>query len=187
MPYKNMGNTISFFSTNNLIRYSIMVMILCLFISRALLSISMIIFFVLTIANKDIVHQLKNTFNNRFIFSMCLLFLVPFISGLWSTDYQNWLDVVRIKLPLILFPIAFAGKWKLKEKHWKEIGIFFLIVLFAAVCWSTTVYLLHHKEIEQSYLKAKLINTSLENDHVRFSWLVVIGVIISIQIFLEAS
>src|SRR5438309_10881417 len=115
MPYKNMGNTISFFSTNNLIRYSIMVMILCLFISLALLFISMIIFFVLTIANKDIVHQVKNTFNNLFTFSMSMLFLIPFISGLWSADHQNWLDVVRIKLPLILFPVAFAGKWTLKE------------------------------------------------------------------------
>ncbi|HEU0063879.1 MAG TPA: hypothetical protein VFQ58_02570, partial [Flavisolibacter sp.] len=136
MPYKNMGNTISFFSTNNLIRYSIMVMILCLFISRALLSISMIIFFVLTIANKDIVLQLKKTFSNWFTLSMCMLFLIPFISGLWSTDYQNWLDVVRIKLPLILFPMAFAGKWFLKETQWKEIGIFFLIVLLVAVFWS---------------------------------------------------
>jgi hypothetical protein len=166
---------------------SILLMISCLFISRAFLSVSMIVFFVLTLCRTKIIDQIRTALRNPLYAAVMVLFIIPFISGAWSADHDKWLDVVRIKLPLLLFPLAFAFNWPLLEKDWKLIAIFFSGMLFIAVTWSCANYQLHASYFNEAYLKAKLIDTPLDNDHVRFSWLVVIGVIVNSILWLKSK
>ena len=165
---------------------SIMLMIACLFISRAFLSISMILFFVVTLYRKGILNQLRTAFTHPLYLSIMILFFIPFLSGLWSNDHEKWLDVVRIKLPLLLFPISFAFNWPLLEKDWKRIALFFIGVLLILVSWSFFNYLQHADFFNESYLRAKLIDTPFDNDHVRFSWIVLIGIVINSVLWFEA-
>lgn len=158
---------------------SILLMISCLFISRAVLSVSMMVFFVITLFRKGILNQIRTAFTHLLYLSMMMLFFIPLISGFWSADQAKWLDVVRIKLPLLLFPIAFAFNWPLLQKDWKTIALFFTSMLFIAVSWSFLNYLFHADFFNKAYLRAKLIDTPFDNDHVRFSWIVLIGIIVT--------
>ena len=108
---------------------------------------------------------------------MSFLFLIPFFTWFWTEDKNMWLRFVRIKLPLLLFPIAFAGNWQLSSKQWKWVAYIFLFLVIAGCCWSLLQYLQNIHSIHEQYLQAKLIPTPLENDHVRYSLIVTVAVI----------
>lgn len=180
----NINKNIAIATRNNmrgqLIFISLLLMIASLYISRASLSISFIFFLALTIVHKHLKEQFRTFLNNALLIGMAALFLVPFISGLWSKDLQQWLNVIQLKLPFLFFPLAFAGSWQLTKTQWKIVAAFFLLCLALGCIWSLGNYWLHFNEMNESYTRAKLIDTPLENDHVRFSWLVSIGIIASV-------
>ena len=172
-----MGIGIDKFSKQRFIFFSIVLMLVSLFTSRFLLSVGSILFLFFTCFHKHIIQQLISFFKNPFLLGISLLFFIPFVSFLWSEDKNMWMRFARIKLPLFLFPVAFAGKWQLSIKQWKYIAVAFIIVVFAGCCWSLWQYVQNMHTIHEQYLKAKLIPTPLENDHVRYSLVVAIAVI----------
>src|SRR5258705_10717197 len=99
---------------NRAIFITIFVMLISLFISRSFLSISIIVFLVFTIIHKDIGSQFIAFSRSPLLAGMSILFFVPLISGLWSSNWQTWMDISKIKLPFLLMQLAFAGKWQLK-------------------------------------------------------------------------
>jgi O-antigen ligase len=155
-------------------------MLVSLFTSRFLLSIDFILFLFLTCFHKNIVQQLISFFKNPFLLGMSFLFFIPFITWFWTEDKSMWMHFVRIKLPLLLFPIAFAGNWQLSAKQWKWIAYSFLFLVFAGCCWSLWQYAQNIHSIHEQYLKAKIFSTPLENDHVRFSLIVCLAVVCSV-------
>lgn len=161
----------------NAIFVSLLLMITSLLLSRAVLSITIILFLLLTIVDKDFKAQWKAFCTNGYFVCFTFLFFVPFLSGLWSQDVQQWLNVVRLKLPLLFFPLAFIGRWQLTKRQWLWVAVVFLIIVFIGCIWGLLDYAFHAKEVHEGYLKAKTILTPLENDHVRFSWLVSVAVI----------
>jgi O-antigen ligase len=110
---------------------------------------------------------------------MSLLFLVPLISGLWSEDKQQWLDSMRLKLPLLLLPLAFAGSWQFSKKDWGLIGLIFIVIVTAGTAWSFFHYINNAAAIQEGYLRSKSIITPLANDHVRFSWLITVAILLA--------
>lgn len=171
------------FNRNSWIGYSMVLMLLSLFLSRAALSVSMMLFFALTLFHKDVGKQFMSFLNNKFLLFFSLLFWIPFVSGLWSADLLQWQHVVVIKLPLLLFPLAFAGSWKLSERGWQHFSLFFILIVVAGSGWSLLQYLFHTERFHEAYLQARLITTPLENDHVRFSWLVAVAIITAVLIW----
>lgn len=162
---------------NRFIFAVIILMQVSLLTSRALLSVSLILFLLLTILHKDAFSQFILFSRSPLLILISTLFFVPLISGLWSSNLQAWLDVVRIKLPFFLLPLAFAGNWQLSAKQWKIIACSFLLLTAMACLASLWQYFQDIESINRSYLKAKTLPTALKNDHVRFSWLVSIAVI----------
>jgi hypothetical protein len=147
-----------------------------LLFSRALLSSGMIFFVLVSLFHTTILQQVKTFFASPFLWSMSLLFALPAISGLWSDDLSQWSQVLRIKLPLLILPVCFAGEIKFKSKDWGNICYIFLILIFGGICWSLWRYVQNKNAIHAAYLKAYTIETPLGNDHVRFSLLVVIAI-----------
>jgi O-antigen ligase len=163
---------------NQTVFTSLLVMLAALFFSRALLSVSLIVFSIATLAHPNFLQQVKKFLSNYFLTGISLLFFIPFVSGLWSANLVEWSHIVRIKLPLLIFPLAFAGSWQLKEKQWLQTGLFFLALVFLGVCWSLFHYLSDMKAIHEGYLKAGVIMAPLENDHIRFSWIVTVAILL---------
>lgn len=155
-------------------------MLVSLFTSRALLSVSFIIFLLLTCFHKNLIRQIIGLFKNRFLWGSTLLFFIPLMAWFWSADKEMWARIIRIKLPLFFFPLAFAGNWQLKEKQWRWIAFTFLLLVFAGCCWSFAQYVSNPTLVHENYLKAKVFDTPFGNDHVRFSLVVCIAVICSV-------
>lgn len=182
-----MGIRIEAASRNAIIFYLILAMLVGLFFSRALLSVGLGLFVIGACVHKNFLFQCKRFYTNPFLLGMALLFLLPFLSGLWSSNKQEWLHFSIMKLPLLLLPLAFAGPWQLTAKQWRQIAYCFLLLLLAGCCWSLWQYLQNSSVLQQQYLHAKLIPTLLDDDHVRYSLLVCIGVILSVLLVQNAA
>ena len=160
-------------------------MISSLFFSRFLLSASMIAFILVSVIHPELKTQVRQFFSNPLLWGMSLLFFIPLLSGLWSIDNEQWIDIMRIKLPLLLLPFAFAGKWELTQKQWDWVGYFFIGCILAGSLWTFFQYLPESKTVDQHYLQAKTMVTPLENDHVRFSWLVSVAILLCGWFFIK--
>jgi O-antigen ligase len=181
--HKNSGNAVAVHWQSAAVFYSVLLMITSLYISRGVLSVAIIIFLLFAIIRNDIRSQLKKFIATPSLICFSLLFFIPFASGLWSSDIDNWVDVVRIKLPLLFFPIAFAGSWRLSQKQWLVIAYAFLFVVCIGCAWGLVDYAQNSKNIHEGYLRAKTILTPLEDDHVRFGWLASVAVVLCLLLF----
>ena len=154
-------------------------MMASLFISRALLSSAMIAFLMVSFFHRDFLKQLLHFISTPLLWAMTLLFLLPLISGAWSQDISMWNQVLRIKLPLLLLPLAFAGQWNFSQRKWDMIACIFIALMIIASGWTLFHYFRAAPEINNWYLQARTMITPLENDHVRFSWLAAIAAFLS--------
>jgi O-antigen ligase len=163
--------------------YCILAMIAGLFLSRAVLSISMMAFVLVSFFHNDIGRQFKNFISSPLLWGMSLLFLVPLISGAWTENKDQWAGMMQIKAPLLALPLAFAAPMFFTQQQWRQLLYFFVAASFIAVCWSLFQYAGNSASVNEAYLKAKSMVTPLENDHVRFSWLVHVAALLCSWIF----
>ena len=94
---------------NDAVFGSVLIMLAAAAVSRGALSVSLVLFVCLALLHKNFFAQVKTFAATPFLLGLSLLFFLPFVSGLWSDDLHKWGDVVRIKLPLLFVPLAFAG------------------------------------------------------------------------------
>ncbi|RYY38224.1 MAG: hypothetical protein EOO08_15500 [Chitinophagaceae bacterium] len=156
----------------------LMLSVLSLFLSRAGLSISLIAFVAVTTVHRGFLAQVKRMMYTPVLLAMSLLFLMPLLSGLWSEDAGRWTTIIRIKLPLLFFPLALAGNWQLTPRQWRLLAWFFLACVTAGASFSLIGYLSDYAAHNDGFLYSRTFATPLENDHVRFSWLVSVAVLL---------
>ncbi len=87
--------------------------------------------------------------------------------------------MMLIKASLFLLPLAFAGPFTFSKRQWEWLVFIFIGLITAASIWSMFHYVNNAAAINEGYLRAKTMITPLENDHVRFSWLVSIAVLLA--------
>ena len=158
---------------------SILIMLSGLLFSRMLLSLGLTVFAGACLVHRNITDQLKTFFFSPLLWSMSLLLLLPLVSGFWSQDIATWSQILRIKLPLLLLPVCFAGLNYFTDKDWQRIAFAFLILVIVGTGWSLWRYLEDANSVQEAYLRAQTIETPLGNDHVRFSLLVSIATLTS--------
>jgi len=163
----------------NIIFYCIIVMMVSLFVSRVALSASLIVFVAICFFHSDIKEHIRHFISSPVLWGMSLLFILPLLSGLWSEDKKEWLDALRIKLPLLVLPLAFASPFTFSIKQWRALVIIFIGLVSAGTIWSMFHYVPNMDMVNEGYLSAKTMITPLGNDHVRFSWLVSISILLS--------
>ncbi len=149
-----------------------------LIFSRAVLSITSVLIIIPFLFNKETL----DVSERKLVLCFMLLLLPVLASYFWSSDKNTWMRFVFIKLPLLFIPIGLLSIKNFEKQTW-IIGtkIIIAIVLLCSV-WSVWNYSIQIQEISKSYLVAKLIPTVLDNDHVRFSWLVVLAIILLVHI-----
>lgn len=149
-----------------------------LFLSRAGISLSLIAFVALTTLHGGIGAQLRRLVHSPVLLALSGLFLIPLVSGLWSSDLDKWSTIVRIKLPLLFFPLAFAGTWQLTVRQWRLLAWAFLAAVTLGTAWSFGIYLANFASANDGFHYSRTFATPLDNDHVRFSWLVSVAVLL---------
>lgn len=152
--------------------WTVILLLLAFFISRAALSV---------IAAAMILLLLKRNFDKQIIkqFFIASLFIVAPVafSGLWSSDTNEWWQLFINKLLLITIG---SGLLSL-QPSFKQIKIIIwaltALVLLASG-WSIWQYIADKDAIEKSYLVAKVMPVWLDDDHIRFSWLIVLTMLL---------
>lgn len=152
-----------------------------LIFSRALLSITSVLIIIPFLVNKEIL----NLTERKLILSFMLLLLPVLVSYFWSNDKETWLRFVFIKLPLLFIPLGLLSIKKIEKSIWIISTKIIVAIIFLCSVWSVWNYSIRVEEISKSYLVAKLIPTVLEDDHVRFSWLIVLTIILLVRIAFE--
>jgi O-antigen ligase len=75
----------------------------------------------------------RHFWQNKALVALTIPFLLVLISGLWSENNVYWLERVRIKLPFLILPLAFANLPPLSKKQFWGIFYVFLIA-FSIFC-----------------------------------------------------
>lgn len=123
--------------------------------------------------------QFRQFFSSPLLWGMSLLFFIPLLTGLWSNDKTQWLAILQIKLPLLFLPLAFAGPMPFSKKQWYWVAYFFIALITGATLCCVINYIPDAASVNVGYLKAKSMITPLENDHVRFSWMVSVSILLA--------
>ncbi|MEP7321633.1 MAG: O-antigen ligase family protein [Saprospiraceae bacterium] len=109
-----------------------------------------------------------------------MLFILPFISGLWSSNGQAWVDSVLNK---ILLPALACAYWLapgITRKVFTRLNLFqFGLVLLISIY--SIISFFYTPDITAGYLRAKTLKVLLSDDHVHFSLLVVLTLILMIK------
>ncbi len=155
-------------------------MILGLFCSRALLSVGIFVFFLAAPFRLGWRDWLRRAVSDPLVWILGSWWLLPVVSGLWSADQQAWMDIVRIKLPLLLLPMGWVGL-SFTRRSFVLIGWTLFVLCSLGVLYSLADAFWGSTDTIQSYLSGKTLRTPLDNDRVRFSWLLV-GILCWLQL-----
>jgi len=141
--------------------------------SRALLSMAMMAFFVVTVVSrfKESRDAVKRSWWMKL---MILLFIIPAITVFWSEDSSQWLRSVQVKLPLLFMPLAIPVFISM-DKRVRTSLLFTLCGLIVLSSFYSYWNYFSTPGMDELYLKAKVLPVAMSNDHVRYAWLLVIG------------
>jgi O-antigen ligase len=154
--------------------FVVIVMIASLFISRAALSVSSVAIIVFCLFN------LKEKILKQLLIATGLTILPVVVSGLWSDNKGEWWRAVEVKIPLITVALGIAST-TISLKVWRIVVLILLAFVTLGTLWSTYQLVANYNSVLANYLKAKVIPTPLDDDHIRFSWLVVLACLLSIK------
>lgn len=137
--------------------------------SRALLSMSVILFFLNSLHPDDLLKNWRSFKKDFFAIACLVFFLAYFISGLWSSDKGAWVASVVNELPFLILPFAFFSL-PLKQIRWQRILVFALVIIhFAVVFYSLGALVTHFEFYVHSYKMSHSLPTTKYDDHIRFS------------------
>jgi O-antigen ligase len=112
--------------------------------------------------------------------AVTLILLPVLLSVFWSEDRSTWWNSLAVKLPLVAMMLGCSAVILPLQK--RLIVSFTLLLLVSVGCfWSLWHYILDPAAMEAAYLKAKVLPTPADNDHIRFSWMVVIAVLLAVD------
>lgn len=159
------------FRAHHVLPFSIALMWTGLFWSRALLSIGMGLMILSSIASTGFVRPWQLIRRSSYLKGLMILFAIPLVSVIWSEDLRWWLKVIQDKLPLFALPFCCLAIREMDAGIRKKLVGLGLGILALSIGKSTIAYLLHHREVAEAYLKAKVMSVDMHGDHVRFGWL----------------
>lgn len=119
--------------------------------SRVLASTGMIgiLFVALFLFNG--IKTIRSFLARKELWVLSFFFIIVFISGIYSTDKDAWMNWVRIKIPFVVLPLSFAALKKLDEKKFIVILYGFILTLFLSSTVVIANYFFHYTEITNSF------------------------------------
>lgn len=141
-----------------------------LFYSRALLSIGLGAFVAASLLCVPFREMAASLRRNAYLWSMSLLFLIPLATGAWSEDLREWSTRIFDKSPLLLVPFCSASLDRISGRELRILLWACLAVAMVSVCGTTLRYLADRSGVEESYLRAKVMRVDMDDDHVRYGW-----------------
>lgn len=149
--------------------------------SRALLSIGTIAIIINAFLQGDLKERFRQFSSDKLSIGISCLFLLPFLSGLWSSNKQEWAALMLDKLPLLLLPFAFVEQKGIERKQFVKFKLLWIGAMFAGSVWSVLQYGIQFQYFNKAYQFSQTIPTPAADDHIRFS----MGIIIALLFWLK--
>jgi len=120
-------------------------------------------------------YSFENLFRRPELTVFLLLLAVPAVSGLWSDDTGYWLERVRVRLPFLVLPWAFANLPFLDERR-RDLLLYVLVWTMVVLCIGVAVnFFLHRPEIMQAMYQGRPM--PVPRNHIRFSLMLATAVV----------
>lgn len=146
--------------------------------SRAMVSIGMVGLLVIGFFEIDFVQKkvsytnaLQKIWSRKDLLVITLFFWIVLVSGLYSENKSDWMNWVRIKLPYLFLPVAFAGIKKLSTKTFACLLLCFGIVMSVSAVVVLWQYFLNYDTVTNSFLVGNGIK--MPYSHIRYSLMIV--------------
>ena len=121
--------------------------------------------------------------NNRSFIAVCVPFLLVLIGGLWSSDIGYWAHSVKIYLPFLILPLAFAKLPPLSKRQFYGILYIYFWVMVVACMVVLTNFFIHFTTIMDALGRGKPM--PLMREHINFSRMAAFSVFIGLELWSE--
>ncbi len=159
-----------------------LVLVISLVYSRAGLSIAQISFAALAVFQPQFFTKFKTSFlTNRSFIATTVIFFISLISGLYGTINAYLLERLRMILPFLMLPFAFACLPQFTRRQFHLILYTFVFVLFVACIQVGIHYYLNFEAININVGRGQPIPTPI--NHIRFSLLLAFSILVSGYLF----
>lgn len=155
-------------------------MFLGLVTDRGVLSVGMISLVTYTVLRSPWPKAWKDFVSRKDMLFLALIFVIYAFSGLYSQNLDLLAERLRIKLPFLLLPFAFAQLKPYTEKQFAIIQYIFLGILSIAGLAVLINYLAFFDSITESMMYGKAIPTPYS--HIRFSLFVVFAFFTGLEV-----
>jgi O-antigen ligase len=153
--------------------------------SRALLSISMIIFIINALHPESIKFAVAQWRQNLFAKWAVAFVATYLISGFWSEDIAQWLVTWKGKIPFLVLPFAFFSAPFHKIKYRLILTFIIAALLSAAMINSIAALAMHPEYYLAGYQQSHPLPTTVYGDHIRFSLSIVLSMLLCFNILFE--
>jgi O-antigen ligase len=151
---------------------SLFISLIC---SKFLLTLSMIALVVFGVLSPTLKQDWKRIWANKSFVATLGIFMLFLGSALVSDNWSESVTRIRIALPMLLLPIAFALLPIFSKKSYQQL-LSIYIYMMAAACLGVLInYGLHFEEMQQLLVVSKSIPTP-NGEHIRFSLMINLAV-----------
>ncbi len=116
---------------------------------------------------------------------LSLFFWIVFFSGIYSDDKTGWLNWVRIKLPYLFLPLAFAGIKRISERTFTTILYSFVLTFFISTSVILFRYYSNYNQITESFLRGSAL--PIPFSHIRYSLMLGFSFFCSLYLWQQKS
>ncbi len=145
-------------------------------VSEAMMSMGMIGLTASAVFNNQFRSNFRHFMRHQALVALTCVFLVYFISGLWSENLGWWVDRLRMKLPFLLVPFAVVAIPRFGRDLYLGLLYAYLIWIALAALHSLLLYALDYEAITYAYREGRVLPTPVQ--HVRFSLMVAFSIAI---------
>jgi O-antigen ligase len=159
----------------------LMMIVLGLPLSRAMMSIGMIVLVVLAFFQSNYNEKFLKFIKTPPFIAIAGFYFLVLASGLWSDDKIFFLERIRIKLPFLLLPLALFVIAPIKKEGFLLLLKAYFWVMVLCIIWSVSHLLAGLDSILNLYAMGKVLPTPV--NHIRFSLMAVMAVITAYYIW----
>lgn len=166
----------------NLFYFSCLLAVTGLPLSVFLMSISVFVMAGAWLLQPNLKSQFRKFTRNKIALLLCSLFLLHVLGLLWSSNLNYGLNDLRVKLPILLFPLFLSSGPSLTKKQVQTI----LEVFVAAVTVSVIISFVAYAGVLKKEIK-DIRDISLFISHIRLSLMICIALVYHGSRFIESD
>lgn len=148
-----------------------------LLFSVFLLSVAQLLLIAFWIFDGPLYPKFKDLFTNPLVLSLISIYFLHLLGMVWSSDWQYGLKDLRVKLPLLSFPLLFAALNPMKDRLFRTtLMVFVGLTMLAALICSLAFFINPVDDLRK---------ISLFGSHIRFSLMICLSVFVIFNLLIN--